>query len=117
MNTLKSLLRTVVLTLCIIPTARTAQSVDPTGPIRINQENLAKLSPAEQARVLAIADRLEAITEMDRTQLNRDERSALRTETRQPKKREAAAFNDRGPVLYISAVTLLIILPIVLIVT
>lgn len=116
MNTLKRLLRTVVLTLCIIPTARTAQAVDPTGPIRINQENLAKLSPAEQARVLAIADRLEAITEMDRTQLTREERSALRTETRQLKG-EAAAFNDRGPVLYISAVTLLIILLIVLIVT
>ena len=116
MNTLKRLLRTVVLTLCIIPTARTAQAVDPTGPIRINQENLAKLSPAEQARVLAIADRLEAITEMDRTQLTREERSGLRTETRQLK-REAPAFNDRGPVLYISAVTLLIILLIVLIVT
>ncbi len=87
---------------------------EPAKKIRIDQENLSKLSPADQERVLCIAERLEAITEVDRSKLTREERKDLRQETR-ALKQEAEAFNRSGTVLYISAGTLIIILLIILI--
>jgi hypothetical protein len=89
---------------------------EPTPKIVVNQENLAKLSPADQERVLVIADRLETITTMDRSELTSSERKALRTEARQLKE-EAREFNRGGEVIYISAGTIIIILLLILILT
>lgn len=87
-------------------------------PIRVDQENLAKLEPADQARVLAIVDRLETITAMDRSELTPAERKCLREETRELKQ-EVNTFNNSGggPVIYISVFTVIIILLIIIIVT
>jgi hypothetical protein len=89
---------------------------EPAKKIRVDQENLAKLSPADQDRVLCIAERLENIAEMDRSTLSDEERKALRTETRELK-READLFNRDGTVIYFSAGTLIIILLLILILT
>ncbi len=89
---------------------------EPGKKIMVNQENLAKLSPADQERVLAIADRLETITTMDRSELTAAERKALRTEARELKD-EAREFNRGGEVIYISAGTIIIILLLILILT
>lgn len=111
----KQLFRVLFLILCSGVLVHTASASEPKS-IRIDQENLARLSPADQARVLAIADRLETITAMDRSALSRDERNCLREETRELK-RDASAFNRDGTVIYISAGTLIIILLIILILT
>jgi hypothetical protein len=89
---------------------------EPAKNIRIDQENLAKLSTADQDRVLCIAERLETITAMDRSSLTREERKALRIEARELK-READLFNRDGQVIYISAGTLIIVLLLILILT
>jgi hypothetical protein len=89
---------------------------EPANKIHIDQDNLAKLSPADQERVLCIVERLETITAMDRSTLTREERKALRIETRELK-READLFNRDGTVVYISAGTLIIILLLILILT
>ncbi len=88
----------------------------PEKKIRINQENFSRLAPADQERVLCIAERLETIADMDKSSLGREERKALRAETRELKK-EADLFNRDGQVIYISAGTLIIILLIILILT
>lgn len=115
MNFSKHLFRTILIIVCSGLFLQQANASEE-KPIRINHENLAKLPPADQARVLAIADRLETITAMDRSELTADERKCLRDETRELK-REANAYNRHGggPVLYISAGTIIIILLIILI--
>lgn len=115
MNHCKHLVRTVLAVLCFGTFAQGALASDPER-IRIDRENLAKLSPADQARVLAIADRLETITAMDRSDLTRAERKDLRNETRALRS-EANAFNrsGSGTVIYISAGTLIIILLLIII--
>lgn len=115
MKTLSALRSITFAVLCTGLFVGAAQAAEPKC-IRINQENLAKLNPADQARVLAIADRLETISALDRSALSRDERRALRSETRDLK-READTFNRGGTVIYISAGTLIIILLIILILT
>ena len=105
-----------IMSLVTLWPASSAFAGEPVKKIRIDQENLSKLSLADQDRVLCIAERLEAIAEMDRSMLNRDERKALRQETR-ALKHEADAFNRSGTVLYISATTIIIILLIILIVS
>ena len=115
MKTLKTFCPIVFLSLCFVLFANDAHAAKPKC-IRIDHENLAKLNPSDQARVLAIADRLETISALDRSALSRDERRALRSETRDLK-READAFNRGGTVIYISAGTLIIILLIILILT
>lgn len=107
------LVRMLVLLICLTPFAKQVNASDG-DPIRINQENLAKLSPADQARVLTIVDRLETITAMDRSDLTRAERGSLRQETRELRN-EARAYNRGGTVVYISAGTIIIILLIILI--
>ncbi len=89
---------------------------EPDNKVHIDQENLAKLSTADQDRVLCIAERIETITAMDRSTLTGEERKALRKETRELK-READLFNRDGTVIYFSAGTLIIILLLILILT
>lgn len=115
MKTFRSRLVAFSFLLATVP-VQFAMAGEPTAKIVVNQENLAKLSPADQVRVLAIADRLEAITTMDRSALTSSERKALRSETRQLKD-QAREFNQHGEVLYISAGTIIIILLIILILT
>lgn len=88
----------------------------PRKKVLINQENLAKLSPADQDRALCIAERLETIANTDRSSLTSDERKALRAEAR-GLKQEADLFNRDGTVIYFSAGTLIIILLLILILT
>jgi hypothetical protein len=115
MNITKNLFRTLLIIACSGLFMQRASASDE-KPIRINYENLAKLDPVDQARVLAIAERLETITAMDRSELTSAERKCLRVETRELN-REAKAYNRHvgGPVLYISAGTIIIILLIILI--
>lgn len=95
-----------------------ARAAGPERKVTVDQENLMKLCPEDQQRVLYIADRLEAITRMDRSGLSREERKAVREETRELK-HEAAVYDHRagGTVIYISGAGLLIILIIILILT
>lgn len=86
--------------------------------VTVDQTNLAKLSPADQQRVLCIADRLEEITTIDRSALSSDERKDLRAEVK-TLRHEANVYNRAGggTVIYISAGTIIIILLIILILT
>jgi len=79
--------------------------------INVDQEQLVKLPLADQQRVLYIVDRLETIADMDRSELTRTERKALRNEVRSLKS-ETDAFNRAagGTVVYISGAGLIIIL-------
>ena len=79
--------------------------------VTINVENLAKLDPADQERVLAIRDRLEEITAMDRGALTRSERKELRAEVKELTK-QADHFNTLagGSTIYISTAGLIIII-------
>ncbi len=116
MKPIRTMLRPLIVLLVLFGTAPRASATEDPKPIRVDQENLAKLSPADQARVLAIVDRLETITAMDRSELTRAERKDLRHETRELRE-EAKAFNSRagGTVIYISASTLIIILLLIII--
>lgn len=117
MRSLKNFINTLLLVAAsmLVPQGTRASDGE---PIRVDRENLAKLSATDQARVLEIVDRLESITEMDRSELTRPERKCLREETRELR-REATAFNNQGggTVVYISAGTIIIILLIILILT
>ena len=79
--------------------------------ITIDQEQLVKLPLADQQRVLYIVDRLETIADMDRSEMTRTERKALRNEVRTLKS-ETDAINraSGGTVVYISGAGLIIIL-------
>ncbi len=118
MRTAQHLHRILIITLCLGSFTQAARATEPEKPIRINYENLAKLSPADQERALEVACRLETISTMDGSMLTRAERKALRVETRELK-RDVAVLNKSagGTVLYISATTIIIILLIILIVT
>ena len=78
--------------------------------VTVDQANLGKLPPADQERVLAIADRMESITAIDRGTLTRNERHALRTEWKDLR-REVNTYNRRagGNVVYISTAGIIII--------
>lgn len=90
----------------ILPT-KAADAGD--GPkVVIDEVNLAKLAPAEQQRVLAIKDRLETITAMDRSSLSKEERRALRAEMKGIKE-EMKVYNQRGTVIYLSTAGIIII--------
>jgi hypothetical protein len=115
MPTTRSRVLALCLLLATVPVSFAGDDA-PEKKIRINQENLSKLAPADQDRVLCIAERLETIAETDKSSLSREERKALRAETRELKN-EADLFNRDGQVLYISAGTLIIILLIILILT
>ena len=81
----------------------------------IDERRLQELPAEQQAEVLRIADRLEAIIATDPKSLSRPERAAMRDEWR-ALKREMKAHNQGGTVIYISGLglILLIILLIVL---
>lgn len=115
MATMRSRILALTLLLATAPVSFAGDGASD-NKIRINQEKLSKLSPADQDRVLCIAERLETIADMDKSSLSREERKALRAETRELKN-EADLFNRDGQVLYISAGTLIIILLIILILT
>jgi hypothetical protein len=85
-----------------------ASASGPGREIRIHEENFAKLSEAEQQRVLEVKDRLEAIQATDRSEMSREERKELRTEWKELKK-EVNEINAQQPVIYISLTALLII--------
>ena len=78
--------------------------------VTIDQQNLLKLAPADQQRVLCIADRLDEITAMDRSNMARVDRKALRSEL-SALKSEADAYNHagHGTVVYISTAGIIII--------
>lgn len=101
------------LTIAIALTGLTAMPAKAGEPrkITVDQEELAKLSTADQERVLHIVDRLETIADMDRSEMTRVERRALRDEVR-TLKGEADAYNraSSGTVVYISGAGLIIIL-------
>lgn len=86
-----------------------AMASGPGKEIKIHEENFAKLSEAEQQRVLEIKDRLEAIHAVDRSTLTKAERVELRSELKELKQ-EVKAINAQQPVIYISATALLIII-------
>ena len=81
----------------------------PGKEIKIHEENFAKLSEAEQQRVLEIKDRLEELHAIDRSQLTKAERVELRSELKELKE-EVKVINAQQPVIYISATALLIII-------
>lgn len=101
--------------LAMLP-ATYAADTSPREKVYVNMENLARLSAADQDRVLCIAERLETIANTDRSTLTREERKALRAETRELKQ-QADLFNRDGTVIYFSAGTLIIILLLILILT
>lgn len=76
---------------------------------RIHPENFAKLDPQQQERVLAIGARWEAIANMDRSELDRSDRKALRAEVK-ALKAEAKAINRGGTVIYLSSAAIIIII-------
>lgn len=88
----------------------------PEKNVRIDEVNLAKLCPEDQQRALYIAERLEVITNTDRSDLNAAERKALRQEAR-GLKHEADVLNKRagGTVIYLSTAGVIIILLILII--
>ena len=75
---------------------------------RINEENFAKLTSQEQARVLEIGARWEAIANMDRSDLDRTDRKELRAEVK-ALKAEAKTINRDGTVIYFSTAAIIII--------
>lgn len=86
-----------------------AMANGPEKEVKIHEENFAKLSEAEQARVLEIKDRLEAIYNTDRSDLTKEERKEMRSELKELKK-EVKAFNQQNTVFYISGTALVIII-------
>lgn len=107
----------IALGLVVLP-SMSASAERPERNVTVDQERLARLSVADQERVCCIAERLEEITDMDRSALDRADRKALRAETRSLKA-EATAYNHRagGTVIYISGAGLLILLIIILLLT
>lgn len=91
--------------------APTVSAIGPVKNVSLNEEYLARLTPADQARATAVKDRLEAIMAMDRSAMDRAEKRAMREEVR-VLKGEAEALNERadGSVIYISTAGLIIII-------
>lgn len=82
---------------------------EPKPSFRINTENFAKLDPQEQALVLEVGARWEAIASMDRSALDRSDRRELRAEVKSLKA-EARAINRGGTVIYLSSAAIIIII-------
>ena len=76
---------------------------------KIDQANFQKLNAQEQQRVLEIGARWDAISNMDRSELDRSDRKELRTEVRSLKA-EAKTFNRGGTVIYFSTGAIIIII-------
>ncbi|MBS1581322.1 MAG: hypothetical protein JST66_03885 [Bacteroidetes bacterium] len=89
-------------------TARPAQAAPP-EKIAINEARFAQLDPADQQRVLAVKERLEAIAAVDRSTLTRAEKRELRAEARAARA-EADALNRGGTVIYLSTGAIILIL-------
>lgn len=92
-------------TLCTAPSI--AKDVKPN--YRINEENFAKLTPQEQARVLEIGARWDAIANMDRKDLSRADRQELRAEVKSLKA-EAKTYDRGGTTIYLSTAAIIIII-------
>lgn len=105
--------RAFILALTIATASVVQTPVMAAGPkkVTVDRERLALLPPADQQRVLYIADRLEVISSMDRSDLTKEERKALREEVK-GLKNEASTYNAAGggTVIYISSGLLIIIL-------
>lgn len=105
--------RALILALAITATSVLGTPATAAGPrkVTIDRERLALLPAADQQRVLYIADRLEAISNMDRGDLTREDRKALREEVN-GLKNEASTYNadGGGTVIHISSGLLIIIL-------
>lgn len=91
--------------------AAPAVAAGPVKDVSINEANLAKLAQEDQVRALEIRDRLEAITAMDRSTMDRAEKQAARAEVR-ALKAEADALAQRagGTVIYLSTAGIIIII-------
>lgn len=95
--------------------ATPANALDrPVREVRINAENLAKLPPEQQQRVLEIKNRLEELMAVDRTAIDPSDRAAMRSELK-ALKREMKAHNRDGTVIYLSTAGIIIILLILII--
>ncbi len=108
--------RSVIGALTAITLTFSAQPAVASGPekeITIDQENFAKLSEAEQHRVLEIKAALEAIHNADRASMTREERKEMRSELKELNK-EVKEINKQGPVIYISLTLLLVIVILIL---
>lgn len=105
--------RALILALAITATSLVGTPAMAAGPkkVTVDQERLALLPPADQQRVLCIADRLDAISNIDRGDLTQQERKALREEVK-GLKNEVSTYNAAGgaTVIYISSGLLIIIL-------
>ncbi len=77
--------------------------------VRIDQQRFDRLAPSEQARVLEIKERLEAIMAMDRDAITREQRREMRGEWKDLKS-EMKELNRGGTVIYISGLGLLLII-------
>lgn len=76
---------------------------------KIDQANFQKLNPQEQQRVLEIGARWDAISNMDRSQLDKSDRKELRSEVRSLKA-EAKTYNRNGTAIYLSTGAIIIII-------
>lgn len=86
-----------------------ANATTPDKEIAIDAANFAKLDEADQQRVLEIKERLEAIADLDRSSLTKEERKALRAEVNGLRD-EAREFNRGGTVIYLSTGAIILIL-------
>lgn len=87
----------------------------PSREVRIDAERLATMPFAEQERVLEIRDRLQALLETDRSSLDKEQRSGLRSEWKELKS-EMDYYNRNGNVVYISTGALIIIVLLLIII-
>jgi hypothetical protein len=87
----------------------------PSREVRINAERLAALPPAEQVRVLEIHDRLQELLATDRSTLDKEQRSELRSEWKELKS-EMEYYNRNGSAVYISTGALIIIILLLIII-
>ncbi len=78
-----------------------------------NEKNDKALSATQQVKLEQLTSRVEQIRNMDKSELNRQEKRALRTELKQMKS-EANAISNGG--IYLSVTALLVIIVILLII-
>ncbi|MBP6575247.1 MAG: hypothetical protein KA230_12410 [Flavobacteriales bacterium] len=110
MKSFKNLTTLVLASASLLITAPASAAAPRQGrEVRINTENLVKLSPEDQERVLEIKSRLEVLMATDRSSITTEQRGELRTEWN-GLKREMEQFNQNGNVIYISTAGLIIII-------